>query len=460
MGDQRGIAEETQEAMRASGLGHILSISGLHMALVAGSVFWLIRALLALSPALALDYPIKKWAAAGALVVATFYLGISGAEVATVRSYVMLAIMLVAVMLDRRALTLRNVALAALVILVFSPESLLSISFQMSFAATVALIATYEALSARADRKLDLADATGSDAGSAAHGRRSSTLFLTSLVAGLATAPFGAFYFQRVAPLTIVANMAVAPAVGFVVMPMALLSVVAHAVRPRGAAADRHAMGSRVDGRGRRDDRGVVGRRGAASARCRRCRCSSSSPGFLWLALWRERWRLAGIVPIVARAADRDARAAAGSHRRRRRQGRRRPRRRRPPQHPRRQGRELRGRELAPRRRRYAAARRAPTSTRRRLRRRSAASARLAGIGTVALVHAPRCLRGGLPGGGRRGVAAAGAARLRAPRAGHRPRRLDRYGAHALYVDGDGGCRDGDGIPGSPAAVHAAGAGE
>ena len=67
MGDQRGIAEDTQEAMRASGLGHILSISGLHMALVAGSVFWLIRALLALSPALALSYPIKKWAAGGAL---------------------------------------------------------------------------------------------------------------------------------------------------------------------------------------------------------------------------------------------------------------------------------------------------------------------------------------------------------------------------------------------------------
>ena len=151
MGDQRGIAESTHEAMRASGLGHILSISGLHMALVAGTVFGLLRALLALSPSLALHYPIKKWAAVGALVVATFYLGISGAEVATVRSYVMLAIMLIAIMLDRRALTLRNVALAALMILVFSPESLHSISFQMSFAATVALIATYEALSMRAE---------------------------------------------------------------------------------------------------------------------------------------------------------------------------------------------------------------------------------------------------------------------------------------------------------------------
>src|SRR5262249_33711228 len=101
MGDQRGIAEDTQDDMRASGLGHILSISGLHLALVAGSVFWLIRALLALSPTLALNYPIKKWSAGVALGAATFYTGISGAEVATVRSWVMLSIMLVAILMDR-----------------------------------------------------------------------------------------------------------------------------------------------------------------------------------------------------------------------------------------------------------------------------------------------------------------------------------------------------------------------
>jgi competence protein ComEC len=295
MGDQRGIAEGTQDAMRASGLGHILSISGLHLALVAGSVFWLIRALLALSPTLALNYPIKKWAAAAALAVATFYLGISGAEVATVRSYVMLAIMLGAILIDRRALTLRNVALAALLILIFSPESLLSISFQMSFAATVALIATYEAIAARADRSLaDMADRT-------VFGRireQVGTLFLTSLVAGLATAPFGAFYFQRVAPLTIVANMAVAPAIGFVVMPMVLLAVVA---MPFGlelfpltamkwglawmvAVAEKTAAWSAGFGGIAMPPPGAL---------------LLMVGGFLWLALWRERWRFAGLVPIV-----------------------------------------------------------------------------------------------------------------------------------------------------------------
>ena len=118
MGDQRGITEKTQDAMRASGLGHVLSISGLHMALVAGSAFWLIRALLALFPGLALRRPIKKWAAAGGLAVATFYLTISGANVATERSYVMLVVILVAVMIDRRAITVRNVAVAACIVLV------------------------------------------------------------------------------------------------------------------------------------------------------------------------------------------------------------------------------------------------------------------------------------------------------------------------------------------------------
>ena len=295
MGDQRGIAQKTQDDMRASGLGHILSISGLHLALVAGSVFWLIRALLALSPTLALTFPIKKWAAAGALAVATFYLGISGAEVATVRSYVMLGIMLGAILIDRRALTLRNVALAALVILIFSPESLLSISFQMSFAATVALIATYETMSARLDRSLvDRSDPT---IFTRVRGEVA-TLFLTSLIAGLATAPFGAYYFQRVAPFTIVANMAAAPAVGFLVMPMALLAMI---VMPFGVES----VPLAVMKWGLQWIVAVAEKTAAWSAGLGGVAAPPASAlllmvaGFLWLALWRERWRWAGIVPIL-----------------------------------------------------------------------------------------------------------------------------------------------------------------
>jgi competence protein ComEC len=111
-GERGGISEEVTQSMRDSGLAHILSISGLHMVIMAGTVFWLMRALLALVPALALRYPIKKWAAASALAAATFYLALSGAAVPTVRSWIMMSIVLIAVMLDRPALTMRNVALA------------------------------------------------------------------------------------------------------------------------------------------------------------------------------------------------------------------------------------------------------------------------------------------------------------------------------------------------------------
>jgi competence protein ComEC len=297
MGDQRGIAESTQDSMRASGLGHILSISGLHLALVAGSVFWLIRALLALSPTLALSFPVKKWAAGGALAVATFYVGISGAEVATMRSWVMLAIMLIAILIDRRALTLRNVALAALVILVFSPESLLSISFQMSFAATVALIAAYEALAKVPKRDLGLTDRRERSLLDRVRAA-TTTLFVTSLIAGLATAPFAAFYFQRVAPLTILANMAVAPAVGFIVMPMVLLAVVA---MPFGLEA----LPLTVMQWGLQWMLAVSDKVAAWSAGFGGIAAPPASvlllmvAGFLWLALWQERWRLAGLALIL-----------------------------------------------------------------------------------------------------------------------------------------------------------------
>jgi competence protein ComEC len=298
MGDQRGIAEDTQNDMRASGLGHIFSISGLHLALVAGSVFWLVRALLALSPMLALNYPIKKWAAAVALATATFYTAISGAEVATVRSWVMLTIMLGAVLLDRRALTLRNVALAALLILIFSPESLLSISFEMSFAATAALISAFEAIRTWQTTRLrtrDIRERTlfrrFSDA--------TTLLLITSLVAGLATAPFGIFYFQRVAPLTIVANLAVAPAISFIVMPMALLAVVA---MPFGLEA----LPLKVMEWGLQWMLFVADRTTAWSDGLGAVPAMPSvallvlTGGFLWLALWAERWRLLGVIPILA----------------------------------------------------------------------------------------------------------------------------------------------------------------
>lgn len=131
-GRRDAISEPVNDAMFISGLGHVLSISGYHMAVVAGVVFFAIRALLALIPGLAVSAPIKKWSAAAALVAAAFYLLLSGAEVATQRSFFMTAVVLIAVMVDRRAITFRTLAVAAMIVLAMAPESLVHPSFQMS----------------------------------------------------------------------------------------------------------------------------------------------------------------------------------------------------------------------------------------------------------------------------------------------------------------------------------------
>jgi competence protein ComEC len=110
------------------------------MAVVAGVVFFAVRALLALIPALTVSFPIKKWSALAALVAAAFYLLLSGAEVATQRSFLMTAVVLIAVIVDRRAITFRTLAVAAMVVLMIAPEALVHPSFQMSFAATLGMV--------------------------------------------------------------------------------------------------------------------------------------------------------------------------------------------------------------------------------------------------------------------------------------------------------------------------------
>ena len=129
-GRRDAITTPVNDAMFISGLGHVLSISGYHMAVVAGVVFFAVRALLALIPALTVSFPIKKWSAAAALAAAAFYLLLSGAEVATQRSFFMTAVVLIAVMVDRRAVTFRTLAVAAMIVLTIAPEALVHPSFQ------------------------------------------------------------------------------------------------------------------------------------------------------------------------------------------------------------------------------------------------------------------------------------------------------------------------------------------
>ena len=222
-GKRDAISTPVNDAMYVSSLAHVLSISGYHMAVVAGIVFFFIRAGLALFPGLASRYPIKKWAAFFAFVAAAFYLLLSGAEVATQRSFIMIAIVLIGVMLDRPTLTFRTLAVAAIGVLIFAPQAVIHPSFQMSFAATLALVAAYQyGLPWRPDKDSSIGMRVALWGA-----REASGLLLASLVAGFATTPYAAYHFHRLAPYGALANLLAMPVVSAVVMPMGILGLIA-----------------------------------------------------------------------------------------------------------------------------------------------------------------------------------------------------------------------------------------
>ena len=213
-GDRSGMGQDSLAALRASNLAHLLAISGMHMGILAAFIFATLRYGFALWPTAALYWPTKKIAAIGALIAAAGYLALSGGNVSTERAFVMVAVMLVAVLFDRRALTLRAVAIAALIVLTLRPEALFGPGFQMSFAATTALVAVFGVM-----RQMDLprmprwAKSVGA-------------VIISSLVAGLATAPFAAFHFNQIAQLGLIANLMSVPLMGTLVMPAAVLAAV------------------------------------------------------------------------------------------------------------------------------------------------------------------------------------------------------------------------------------------
>ncbi len=209
-GDRSGLSQAANQSLRDSGLYHLVSISGTHMGLLVAFVFGLVRTVIALVPPLALRVPGKKVAAVVALPVAVFYLALAGRDVATERAFIMVASMLGAVLLDRRAVTLRSVGIAALVVLVLRPESLVNPGFQMSFAAVVALAATLGTpLAARMGRWRWAAPALG--------------LVMASLIAGLATAPYAGAHFNRFAAYGLLANLLAGPAMAILIMPGAAI---------------------------------------------------------------------------------------------------------------------------------------------------------------------------------------------------------------------------------------------
>jgi competence protein ComEC len=287
-GMRGGIDPDDEAALRDAGLAHVLAIAGLHMALVGMGLFWLVRAVLAAFPSIALNHPIKKWAAGAALAGAGFYLVISGAAAPATRAFAMLAMMLLAIMLDRPALSMRSLALAAALLLLLRPESITQPGFQMSFAAVTTLVAVAE-WEQRRERV-----APRRPLYRYLHG-----IVVTSLVGSLATMPFAIFHFDRAARYAVPGNLLAMPVMGFVVMPAAALSV---AAMPFGLeAGPLHLLGWGIDlmlavGRLISGLPGAVSPAPAFPVAA----LALMALGGLWLALWRLSWRWLGLLPLLA----------------------------------------------------------------------------------------------------------------------------------------------------------------
>ena len=217
-GKRGAIPDDATAALRDTGLAHLLAISGLHMGLATGLVFFAVRLGLAAIEPIAARYPIKKWAAAAALASGFFYLVLSGGGWSARRAFIMTAIIFTAILIDRRALSLRNVAIAATLILLMTPEALFHPGFQMSFAAVTALIAGYEFASARADPHRSFSWI-------AKFKRYAIGLAATDTIAAVATAPYGLFHFNRVALYSLPANLFAMPVMGFWIMPWAVIGI-------------------------------------------------------------------------------------------------------------------------------------------------------------------------------------------------------------------------------------------
>lgn len=291
-GDQSGIDKGTLQSMRVAGISHILSVSGLHITLVAGIVFYALRFLLVLVPWVSMYWPIKKIAAFFALCAAVFYTLMCAAPVPAVRSMLMSAVLMLAIMTDRRALSMRLVAVAALITLIGSPSSLLDPSFQLSFAAVMALITAFEKNEhgnwLRFMQQGPL-DKIGIYLGASV---------LTSLVATVATTPLILYHFQQMSWYGVLANLIAVPLSSFIIMPAAVAAVLLMPFNLQGLAIPIMQQGitwmldsalwvSQLPG--------SVTYHPAFSLGFLLLSCA----GGLWFCLMRQRWRWLGLAPFL-----------------------------------------------------------------------------------------------------------------------------------------------------------------
>lgn len=291
-GGQSAIPRDDLAAMRDSGLAHLLSVSGLHIAIVMGVTFWVVRLLIACWRWLALRLDGKPVAGVAALAAGGFYMLLTGAEVPMQRSFAMAALVTLALLVGRQAISMRSLALAAAAVMLLAPAQLLGPSFQMSFAAVLALIAGWEAL------RGPMARLRGEGGPWRIAAVWAAGLIGTSVLAGLATAPVGLAHFGRLQWYGVAANAVAVPLTSAVVMPAGMLAAV---LMPLGL--DRPAlavMGWAVEGV-LTVAREVAAWPGAAQGARPMPGWGLAAYGFglAWLCLWRTRWRWLGLPAIL-----------------------------------------------------------------------------------------------------------------------------------------------------------------
>jgi competence protein ComEC len=292
-GDQSAVTDDARTTMATAGIAHVLSVSGLHLTIVAGGVFWVVRLLLSGFDGLARRVSVKRVAAVAGIGSALFYFAVSGGNVAALRSTLMILLVFGAVLFGRRALTMRNVAIAGIIVIATDPASVFRPSFQLSFAAVVALVGVYENLRSERNRDVGvLAHAWGYGKG----------IVVTSLVAGAATLLFSIYHFQQTSPLGVVGNLATLPLVGFVMMPAAAIAML---LMPFGLEGPPLlAMGWSIE-------RMLDVARVVADWSTHLRAAPLLTPwalvfglvGLAWFAFFKDRWRLLGpalVVPLVA----------------------------------------------------------------------------------------------------------------------------------------------------------------
>jgi competence protein ComEC len=289
-GIQTAVSPPALTAMRNAGLAHLLAVAGLHLGFAAGILFFMSRAVLALIPAIALNWPIKKWSAALSLAGAVFYTLLTGARVPVVRACLMAAFVLIGIAVDRRPITMRPVAWAAFAILLVRPESLTGASFQLSFAAIVALTAIWERIGRERYRPSTALKRVL---------REVFDLLVTSLTATLATAAFAIYQFDRMSNYGLIANIIAVPITGFWVMPWLILALL---LMPFGL--ERLALAPAGWGIG-----AILWTARSVSSLPGSTAILPSMPvagialialGGLWLCLWRRPWRFAGLAAVAA----------------------------------------------------------------------------------------------------------------------------------------------------------------